>query len=536
MGFFNMFNKDSNEYSYSNNNEQIQYSNLLSKYNYEVQQKKFFQDEYKKLEKAVESLCKNILSNRYNLAQLSDVTKNSFNNILNNDIYSLIDFTKNDYNQQQWEYIQNVKELSKQVESEQQIINVLKEECERMSLLDDSSSTQDFNSELEEPTSGTNTQSIMSEFDMTSKPQKNILDDANIDSNAKKETDNDRYSNNKNNEHFGFAKPMVYDRNKQQSRENNQQSKYQKTNSNNTTQTHNTQNNTNNSQNFRNIKEDSQKVQQNFSTNNTVSSQIGQVSDFLSDDNTITTDLNTVISCLDTFKFDIINVIGTTGAERVNNITQEYNKLNKGKATDSKVRTALKTLIGLNLLKTTQIRFSSINFDVFYLNANGRAIFEQTYNSKPVESILYKLQRDHDNLIHAYAIKDVRETLLNPKMLNCKHASMNRSEISVKLAQNKTYIPDIVATTVEGEKMFIEVELGNTSQDDFNKKCNKMFEVTQNFYFVTDVQKNVDWLLSSIDKWICLDRHGPSNVSGLMIKVATVTSLKRNEWIYEKIY
>ena len=80
---------------------------------------------------------------------------------------------------------------------------------------------------------------------------------------------------------------------------------------------------------------------------------------------------------------------------------------------------------------------------------------------------------------------------------------MDRQEVTIKLPNGETYIPDIIAEKENGEKMYIEVELGNTPQKDFNNKCSKMLQVTKNLYFVTDVDETIRKKLEGqVSMWI----------------------------------
>lgn len=114
-------------------------------------------------------------------------------------------------------------------------------------------------------------------------------------------------------------------------------------------------------------------------------------------------------------------------------------------------------------------------------------------------------------------------------VFKCTNVTMERQKVSIKLPNGKTYIPDIVAVHPKKYKMYIEVELGNTPQNDFNDKCNKMLQVTKHFYFVSDIEENRKKVESEVSSWI-VNVGGKEKVSGVVIYTTTMTKLKKGEW------
>lgn len=111
------------DYDGYNQNYDFKLANLESKYASMKESKEYFEKEYKKLKGLTESLCKSIVSNKYNISQLGG------NSILEDlDIYKLIEFTKLDYQQQKIENMETLKKLNEQIKMQGVMIESLKQQ------------------------------------------------------------------------------------------------------------------------------------------------------------------------------------------------------------------------------------------------------------------------------------------------------------------------------------------------------------------------------------------------------------------------
>ena len=153
-------------------------------------------------------------------------------------------------------------------------------------------------------------------------------------------------------------------------------------------------------------------------------------------------------------------------------------------------------------------------------------MFESYFKKQPVESEIDKIIRDHCNVTHGYTIKDACELLSNYH--GCTNITMDRKNVSIKLPDGKTYIPDIVCNK-DNKEIYIEVELGTTPQFDFNNKCNKMMQVTNHLYFITDTDETIKKKLEGqISMWI-LSIGGKEKIKGNTIYLTTMTQLSKGE-------
>ena len=199
--------------------------------------------------------------------------------------------------------------------------------------------------------------------------------------------------------------------------------------------------------------------------------------------------MDAYISAMTDIMWDIMEAIGTQGFAKSNDILNWIDNKSPNKYAKSNVLNSLTTLKKMNILTAENISTGYRRFQIFKFSQKGEEMFRAYFKKEPVESEIDKIIRDHDNVVHGYTIKDACELLINYH--NCVYATMDRQEVTIKLPNGETYIPDIIAEKENGEKMYIEVELGNTPQKDFNNKCSKDPQVTKNLYFVTDVDETI---------------------------------------------
>jgi len=234
------------------------------------------------------------------------------------------------------------------------------------------------------------------------------------------------------------------------------------------------------------------------------------------------------MSAMTDIMWDIMEAIGTEGFAKSNDILNWIDNKSPNKYAKSNVLNSLTTLKKMNIVTADNVSTGYRRFQIFKFSQKGEEMFKAYFKIEPVESEIDKIIRDHDNVIHGYTIKDACELFLNYH--NCTDANMKRQEVSIKLPNGETYIPDIIATKENGEKMYIEVELGNTPQKDFNNKCNKMLQVTKNLYFVTDVDETIRKKLEGqVSMWI-LSIGGKEKVTGTTIYLTTMTLLSKGEF------
>lgn len=238
--------------------------------------------------------------------------------------------------------------------------------------------------------------------------------------------------------------------------------------------------------------------------------------------------MDAYISAMTDIMWDIMEAIGTQGFAKSNDILNWIDNKLPNKYAKSNVLNSLTTLKKMNILTAENVSTGYRRFQIFKFSQKGEEMFRAYFKKEPVESEINKIIRDHDNVVHGYTIKDACELLIN--YYNCVYATMDRQEVTIKLPNGKTYIPDIIAEKENGEKMYIEVELGNTPQKDFNNKCSKMLQVTKNLYFVTDVDETIRKKLEGqVSMWI-LSMGGKEKIAGTTVYLTTMTQLSKGEF------
>lgn len=475
--FFNKNNNSQNNEEYwkevEGGNLQVKYANLESKYQNALSNYTYLEKEHKKLKGMTENLCKSIMSNEYNLNQLGGQS------ILQGlDIYKLIEFTTIDFQKQRISNLELVKQLNEQIQIQANIIETLKQQLTQAMIQNSKDLTPN---EVEGATIIDNS-NVFDEEIIIEQPKKAPI---------KIERDN--------------TGNITKIENKQESKLNQNFPKVNNANAN-----------------------LAPKPQEKVKISPKPQSPVAGKT--IEDKNSPKLTIENIASYMDAMTepmWDIVYAIGSQGFAKSNDIVDYINKDGE-KHTKSAILTSITSLRKMSVLTNDTISTGYRRFQVYKLSTKGEAMYKSKYGKDIVESEIDKIIRDHDNIIHGYTIRDTKELLLD--VHKCKSANMERSEVSIKLPNNKTYIPDIIAINPNGEKMYIEVELGNTPQRDFNDKCTKMMEVTKNFYFVTDTDNTIKSKLEGqVSMWV-LQMGGKEKVSGITVYITTTTQLSRGEW------
>ena len=142
-----------------------------------------------------------------------------------------------------------------------------------------------------------------------------------------------------------------------------------------------------------------------------------------------------------------------------------------------------------------------------------------------------RLIREHDNVNHGYAIKDVARILEDSGKY--KSVSARRRANTIALGENRRCIPDIVCCG-DGVIDYFEVDCGNHLQSDFNDKCNKLKSITKNLHFIAPTRDDMmDKLKPQIEKWISAC-GGPYALaqSGITVYLTSIHDFSAGKWAY----
>lgn len=241
-------------------------------------------------------------------------------------------------------------------------------------------------------------------------------------------------------------------------------------------------------------------------------------------------DLNDYVNKMTDIMWDVMLAIGKEGLSESKDIKRVVMK--KG-TTESAFNTALTQLRKMNVIKQERINTGWRWFHSYELSEIGSRIFLEKYKKNPVECEKQLLKKQHTSALHGYCIKDTAEIL--KAVFGYDETTTDRRQNSMRLYSGETYIPDVIAKKKEGALIdYFEVELGHHTQEDFNKKCDKMLMVTKNLYFVVpDADTMNKTLARQIGQWV-LERGGKDKLKGTTIYLTTLKKLNDGKW--ENIY
>lgn len=496
---FNLFNKNNKEQEaqqyrpqeFVDKSAEIKMANLESQFETMKGKKEFYEKEFKKLKGLTETFCKSVMSNQYNMSQLGGT------NVLETmDIFKLIDFAKLDYQKQKIEQIETIKKMNEQLKVQSMMIENLKQQLTQAMLQNNRDISME---EVENATIIDNAEILGTKVE--EKPIFKIEKDGVghvKERTVSTPTPSVQSSNYNRTEVVSKEDTKKQGGNKLPELSLNKQDTSSKT-------------------------QGSPLVDLGKST--TVFSSHANGS---SDSPLLTIEnVEAYMSGMTDAMWEIVDAMGTKGFAVSNDII-DYLEKQGSKWNKSNILNSISMLKKMNVISADTISTGYRRFQIFKLSTKGIEMFKAYFKKEPVESEIDGIIRDHDNVIHGYTIKDTCELLL--QYHGVKDLSMDREKVSIKLQDGKTYIPDIIATSKDGEKMYIEVELGNTPQKDFNNKCKKMMEVTKNFYIVTDVDDTIKKKLEGqVSMWI-LNMGGKEKIEGITIYITTMTQLSKGEW------
>jgi hypothetical protein len=240
--------------------------------------------------------------------------------------------------------------------------------------------------------------------------------------------------------------------------------------------------------------------------------------------------LNDYIAEMTDVMWDIMMAIGRDRLSEVKDIKKVI--IGKG-ITESAFNTALSQLRKMNIINQERINTGWRWFHAYELSEIGRRIYLEKFRKEPVECEKQILKKEHTTALHGYCIKDA--SLILKAIFEYDEVSTDRQKNSIKLYTGEIYIPDIIAKKKQGSVVdYFEVELGNHTQNDFNKKCDKMLMVTRDLRFIVPDAEIMNKILArQIGQWV-LEKGGKEKLKGTTIYLTTLKKL--NEGIWENRY
>ena len=225
---------------------------------------------------------------------------------------------------------------------------------------------------------------------------------------------------------------------------------------------------------------------------------------------------------------NVMYVIGKYGVAEVQDI-EKLLKQQGYKTNMPAIANAIKNLLKADILINYNVSTGKRSFYVYKMSEFGKGLYKVLYQEEPAESEIDMMIKQHDSIEHGYTIKEVVKILTDK--WECPDVSMDRDKNTIKLPNGHSYIPDIIATTREGKKLYIEVELGNTYQDEFNMKLKKMLNITNSIIIITTSEEVVKSKLENQVKAFLKFIGKNSEYKGATIKITTTNLLERQKYL-----
>ncbi len=247
-------------------------------------------------------------------------------------------------------------------------------------------------------------------------------------------------------------------------------------------------------------------------------------------------DVQAIKATMTPLMWQYLQVIGEMGLTEFAEIRDEVRKRSHKIAdtkppAESSIYNAHNSLIASGIITSEKIVAGGRWFLGAELTALGEQVYAEQFKKPPVESEMKMIIREHDNVKHGYAIKDVARILKDTGKY--KSVSTKRRANSITLEGNKRCIPDIVCCG-QGVMEYYEVDCGNHLQSDFEDKCNKLKAITKNLYFVTPTRDEMlDKVKPQIEKWIA-SCGGPYALakSGVTVYLTSIHDLSGGKWAF----
>lgn len=234
----------------------------------------------------------------------------------------------------------------------------------------------------------------------------------------------------------------------------------------------------------------------------------------------------------------VLEIIGKTGVSRNNELKEYIHEEKKyffsgGKFLYNEMNSAVKTLKDRQFLDYDQVKLGAkggYNFAVYELSDIGKAIFYKFTGELPVDSEKQKIMKEHASVEHGYLIKECANAFKDMGYTVYE----DRESCTFKLPDNKRKVFDLVIEK-EGKKSHIEVERGTHNETDFLDAMDKIYQVTNELYFIAPNEKILyNHTRGNVFKWITKRLGGFEQAKGKITmyfaKFEDVKKQKKNMW------
>lgn len=234
----------------------------------------------------------------------------------------------------------------------------------------------------------------------------------------------------------------------------------------------------------------------------------------------------------------LVKVIGEKGISRNSELKNYINNdsegrklfINKNKINNNELYGKIKFLREKNILNSEQVKLGGMhayNFTAYELSDIGKSYYFKLTKKLPVESEMSKVLKQHSSLSHGYLIIECAEEF---EKMGYK-VFLDKKNCTFKLKSNGKVQEKVFDMILEkdGKKMHVEVERGTHNQDDFGNAMDKIYEVTQDIYFIAPNSKTlIKQTKTKVFKWITKN-GGIENFRGkLTLNFTTLEKIKKN--------
>lgn len=196
----------------------------------------------------------------------------------------------------------------------------------------------------------------------------------------------------------------------------------------------------------------------------------------------------------------------------------------------SSIRRTIETLKTVGLLKAHEINTGTRRFNINEFTTEGVLFFHHYFKKRPARFEHEKLIKEHASVHHGYMIKDATEILKSKGIYET--VSTSRTENRYQISGGRSCIPDIVCKNGFDRYMF-EVECGTHKKIDFNAKCSKLIEITDDICILCQNRKVLNKVLRhQVEDWIVEEGRENLLYNGNKVYLATLSDLKNDKWAY----
>lgn len=194
-------------------------------------------------------------------------------------------------------------------------------------------------------------------------------------------------------------------------------------------------------------------------------------------------DISEIYNALDVYQLSILKIIGESGYNETNDIIDTC-ATHTELGSNTLIRDNLKLMVANKILETESISTPIRRKLILYsITSIGAAIYKKEYGKLPIKDEKTRIKEMHATLQHGYCIKDTVKILED---LGYTEISMDSTKNAIEVANNRRYVPDIIANFDAKTKTYWEVELGHHKDGDFYEKLEKAAKVTSLVYIVVN--------------------------------------------------